>query len=411
MAHTTPSNHDGCKLPLVGRRILVIVENQSVPYDRRVWQIARALFAAGATVSIISPKGKGYESPYEHLEGIHIYRYPSWLEAKSAGGYLLEYCLSLLWQLALALRIFLRHGFDIIHACNPPDLTFLVALIFKPWGVRFLFDQHDLNPELYEAKFGRRGFLWRLLLLAERLTFKTANVVLATNESYRRIAIDRGKKSPADVFVVRNGPDIARFKPVEPNEQWKRGRAYLVGYVGAIGEQEGIELLLQSIAYIMHTLKRNDIQFCIIGGGILLSHYKREAERLALASSVTFTGQVGDKILFEVLSTTDVCVNPDRVTTYSDKSTMIKIMEYMAFGKPIVQFDVTEGRITAESSSLYARANDPVAMACQILKLIESPELRLQMGKFGRLRIESQLSWEHQIPHLVDAYQRILTQL
>jgi glycosyltransferase involved in cell wall biosynthesis len=410
MANHTASNGNNLKqLSLAGKRILIIVENQSVPYDRRVWQIDRTLVASGATVRVISPKGKGYEAPYEQLEGVHIYRHPYWLEAKSMWGYFVEYSLSLLWQFMLALRIYLRHGVDIIHACNPPDLIFLVALIFKPLGVRLVFDQHDLGPELYEAKFGQRDFFWRALLTAERLTFKTANVTITTNESYRRVAIERGRKQPVDVFVVRNGPDLKRFKPVSPNSHWKQGRAYLVGYVGTIGEQEGIDLLLQSIAYIMNTLERNDIHFCIVGGGTFLAHYKQEAARMGISTAVTFTGRVGDKVLFEILSTTDVCVNPDRVTTYSDKSTMIKIMEYMAFGNPIVQFDVTEGRVTAESASLYAKPNDPVDMACHILTLIESPKLRLDMGKFGRARIENQLSWEYQIPNLVAAYQRVLT--
>jgi glycosyltransferase involved in cell wall biosynthesis len=391
---------------LAGKGVLIIVENETVPYDRRVWQQARALSAAGARVRIISPKDKGHEAPYQQIEGIHIYRHP-WFEANSVWGYLVEYPMSLFWQLLLALRIFMRDGFDIIHVCNPPDLIFLVALVFKPFGVKLIFDHHDISPELYEAKFGRRGFLWRALALAERLTFKAADVTIATNESYRRIAINRGKKRPADIFVVRNGPDLARLRVPPPNQQWKRGRTYLVGYVGVMAQQEGIDILLHSIAHITQTCQRSDIQFCLVGGGAFVDHYKREAVRLNVADVVTFTGRMSQETLFEILATADVCVNPDRVTTFSDKSTMIKIMEYMAVGKPIVQFDVTEGRFTAESASLYARPNDPIDMASQILKLIDSPKLRFDMGEFGRNRIETQLSWEHQIPHLMAAYERV----
>jgi glycosyltransferase involved in cell wall biosynthesis len=358
-------------------------------------------------VSVICPIRKGYEAHYQQIDGIHIYRHPFWFEASSVGGYVVEYALSTFWQLLLAFRIFVHHRFDVIHACNPPDLIFLVALLFKPLGVKFIFDHHDINPELYEAKFGRRDFLWRTLVVAEALTFKLANIVIVTNESYRRIALSRGSKQPTDVFVVRNGPDLDRIRPIPPNSRWKNGRAYLVGYVGVMGQQEGIDLLLESITYITHTLQRRDIQFCLVGGGASLAHYKQEAVRLNVMDFVTFAGRTSDEILLEILSTADACVNPDRVTTFSDKSTMIKIMEYMALAKPIVQFDVAEGRFTAQSASLYARANDPVDMARQILKLLNSPELRLKMGKFGRSRIETQLSWKHQIPHLIAAYERV----
>jgi glycosyltransferase involved in cell wall biosynthesis len=315
--------------------------------------------------------------------------------------------MSLFWQLLLALRIFVRDGFDVIQACNPPDLIFLIALPFKPLGVKFVFDHHDINPELYEAKFGRRDFFWRALVTAERLTFKTADIVLVTNESYRRIALSRGGKQRTDVFVVRNGPDLDRMRLLPPNNRWKNGRTYLVGYVGVIGQQEGIDLLLQAITYISLTLQRSDVQFCLVGGGPSLAHYKQEASRLNIMGFVTFAGRTSDEILLEILSTADVCVNPDRVTTFSDKSTMIKIMEYMALAKPVVQFDVAEGRFSAQSASLYARPNDPIDMAGQILKLIDSPELRFKMGEFGRNRIETQLSWEHQIPHLMAAYERV----
>jgi glycosyltransferase involved in cell wall biosynthesis len=392
---------------LAGKRILVIVQNESVPFDRRVWQQARALYSAGATVTVISPMDRQGEARYEQLEGIHIYRHPIWFEARNPLGYLIEYSMSFFWQLILALRIYARGGFDLIHACNPPDLIFLVAVIFKPFGVKLIFDHHDINPELYEAKFGRRDLIWRALLLAERLTFLTADVVIATNESYRRIAIGRGKKQTDRVFVVRNGPDLCRLKIIPPNNVWKRGRTYLVGYVGVIGQQEGIELLLLAAHHIIRVLHREDIQFCIVGSGPHLSECQREAIELGLSDVVTFAGRTSDSVLFEILSTADVCVNPDRVTPFSDQSTMIKILEYMAFGKPIVQFEVTEGYFTAQSASLYAKPNDPLDFAKQIIRLVESPELRSSMGQVGLARIEKELSWEHQIANLFAAYARV----
>jgi glycosyltransferase involved in cell wall biosynthesis len=392
---------------LAGKRILVIVQNESVPFDRRVWQQARALRSAGATVTIISPMDRQGEARYEHLEGIHIYRHPIWFEARNPIGYLIEYSISFLWQLILALRIYSRAGFDLIHACNPPDLIFLVAVIFKPLGVKLIFDHHDINPELYEAKFGRRDLIWSALVLAERLTFLTADVVIATNESYRRIAIGRGKKSPDKVFVVRNGPDLSRLKIAPSNDVWKRGRSYLVGYVGVIGQQEGIDLLLLAADHIVRVLHREDIQFCIVGSGPHLSECQREAIELGLSDVVTFAGRTSDHVLFEILSTADVCVNPDRVTPFSDQSTMIKILEYMALGKPIVQFEVTEGRFTAQSASLYAKPNDPADFAEQIVELLESPELRSSMGQIGLARIKKELCWEHQIPNLLAAYARV----
>jgi glycosyltransferase involved in cell wall biosynthesis len=388
---------------LVGRKILIIVENLPLPFDRRVWLEARTLKAAGAEVSIICPTGKGYEAAEEELNGIHIYRHPL-LEAEGAAGYLREY-LSALWnETRLAWKIFFKHGFDVIQGCNPPDLIFLVALPFKLLGRKYIFDHHDINPELYEAKFGRRDLFWRLLKLVERLTFLCADVSIATNESYRRIAIERGRMDPNKVFVVRSGPDIDKIKPAPPNPAWKRGRRYLVGYVGVMGEQEGIDLLLESVRHIVHDLGRTDIQFMLAGSGPSLETLKALSATLGVDSYVGFAGRIPDGELFDLLSTADVCVNPDRVNPMNDLSTMNKIMEYMAFAKPIVQFDVTEGRYSAQKASLYAAKNDPKDFAAKILELLENEDLRREMGDYGRERVVTELSWQTQVPALLDAY-------
>ena len=394
--------------PLKGKHALIVVENLPLPFDRRVWQEARTLKAAGAHVSIICPTGKGHEKRFEQIEGVDIYRHPLPLEAKGALGFLLEYGAALFWETWLAWRIFFKRRFDTIQGCNPPDLIFLVALPFKLFGVKYIFDHHDINPELYEAKFDKRGFFWRLMVLFEKLTFGVANVSIATNESYKKIAVERGGMKPERVHVVRSGPDLSRLKRVEPVEAWKNGRAHMVGYVGVMGEQEGIDLLIDAVDHIVRKQGREDIQFVLVGGGPALDDLKQMTADKGLADFITFTGRAPDQELFEVLSTMDLGVNPDRVNAMNDKSTMNKIMEYMSLEKAMVQFDVTEGRFSAQDASLYAAPNDPEDMAAKIIELIDDPERRAAMGKYGRERVVKELNWQHQIDPLLAAYKQAL---
>lgn len=394
--------------PLAGKSVLIVVENLPLPFDRRVWQEARTLKAAGATVSVICPKGKGYEKSYEEIDGVHIYRHTLPIEAEGALGFLLEYGAALFWETLLAWRVFFRRGIDVIQGCNPPDLIFLVALPFKLFGVKYIFDHHDINPELYEAKFGKRGFFWKLMVLFEKLTFKAADVSIATNESYRAIAIDRGGMDPDKVFVVRSGPDLSRLKAVEPVPAWKDGKTYMVGYVGVMGEQEGIDLLVDAVDHLVNTMNRRDIRFVLVGGGPALGKLKAMVHERGLDEWIHFTGRAPDKELFEVLSTMDIGVNPDRVNPMNDKSTMNKIMEYMSLGKAMVQFDVTEGRFSAQEASLYARPNDPVDMAEKIVELLDDPARRARMGEFGRKRVEQDLNWNRQVEPLLAAYRAAL---
>ena len=393
---------------LAGLKVLIIVENLPVPFDRRVWQEARTLCEAGAKVVIVCPIGKGFERRYETLEGIHIYRHPLPPERSSAIGYVLEYGAALFWESWLAWKILFRHGFDIIHGCNPPDLIFLVAWQFRLLGKRYLFDHHDINPELYEAKFARRDIFWRLLRLCEWLTFKSARTVISTNESYRAIALRRGGKSPRDIFVVRSGPDLSRVKAVPPDPALKRGRRFLVGYVGVMGEQEGIDLLLESIRYLVHECRREDIQFVLVGSGPSFAEMQRLTQRKEITDYVTFTGRAPDETLFSVLSTADVCVNPDRVNPMNDKSTMNKILEYMALGKPIVQFEMTEGRYSAREASLYAKPNDPIDFADKIVELLKDDEKRKHLGEFGRRRVQRELAWSYEAAKFIAAYNHVV---
>jgi glycosyltransferase involved in cell wall biosynthesis len=407
MANVEEQAMSGARLAVARRRVLIIVENLPLPFDRRVWQEARTLHGAGYQVSIICPKGKGYEKSFEEIDGVAIYRHSMPFEASGALGYALEYSWALAAEFALSLKIFFGRGFDVIHGCNPPDMIFLIGGFFKLFGKKFLFDHHDINPELYEAKFQRRDIFYRLMLALERWTFRTADVCVATNESYRRIAIERGGQQPSKVFVVRSGPDLRRLKLLPPQPALKRGRKYLVGYVGVMGRQEGIDGLLVAAHHIVHAMKRTDVHFGLVGGGTELEAMRKLAQELQVADYVTFTGRVPDAELLAMLNTADVCVNPDVANEMNDKSTMNKIMEYMALGKPIVQYDLTEGRVSAQQASLYAKRNDPVDMAKQIVTLLDDETQRKQMGEWGRERVKNTLAWEHEVPRLLAAYETL----
>ncbi|WJH37650.1 glycosyltransferase family 4 protein (plasmid) [Aliirhizobium terrae] len=389
------------------RRVLIIVENLPVPFDRRVWSEATTLRAAGYTVSVICPTGKGFEALYEEVDGIHIYRHPLPLDARGLLGYLREYSAALYHELRLAMKIRRTHGFHVIHGCNPPDLIFLIAWVFKPFGVKFLFDHHDICPELFEAKFGKRGFLYRMTRFFEKLTFRSAAISIATNASYRDIAVGRGGMDLDDVFIVRSGPKIEKLEIRPPKPALKKGFAHLVGYVGVIGQQEGMDLLVDAVDHIVNNLKRTDIHFGIVGGGPELPTIIRNVEARGLSQFFTFTGRASDDVMLDMLNTAEVCINPDRVTPMNDLSTMNKILEYMTLKKPIVQFETREGKVSAGAASLYATQNDARDFGEKIVSLLDDPLKRHVMGEVGRQRILSSFSWEHSAPVLLAAYERI----
>jgi len=390
------------------RKVLIIIENLPAPFDRRVWQEATTLRDAGYVVSIACPAAKGYEKRYEVVEGIPIYRYKLPVEGSGAGGYLVEYSAALFWQFIICWKVLFGPGFDAIHACNPPDNIFLIGGFFKLiLGKKFLFDHHDINPELYEAKFGRRDILYKLMLAWERWTFKTADVSIATNESYRKIAIKRGGMDSAKVFVVRSGPKLDRLKIIPPVPALKKGRKFSVGYVGVMGAQEGIDYLLRAAQHIIRVINRHNVHFGLVGGGTDLEKMKQYAVELGIENYVTFTGRVSDKELLEMLNTADICVNPDVANEMNDKSTMNKIMEYMALGKPIVQFDLTEGRFSAQDASLYAEKNNEIDMAKKIVQLLDNERARQRMGEIGRNRVLNELEWKYEAPKLLKAYETL----
>ena len=394
-------------MEFTGKKILIIVENLPSPLDRRVWQEAKALSGRGAVVSIICPTGKGHEKKYELIDNIAIYRYSLPFEADSAFGYLIEYSTALFWWFVLSVKCMFSRGFDVIHACNPPDLIFLVALPFKLLGKKLLFDHHDINPELYLAKFGKKDLFYRLMLFFERKTFQFAKVCIATNNSYKRIAIERGGKNPGDVFVVRSGPSLEKTNNAGTDISLKKGRKYLIGYVGVIGKQEGLTYLVEACEYFVKQKNRNDIHFVCVGGGTELANIKNYAKDKGVDEFFTFTGRATDEKMLEALNTADVCVNPDVYNEMNDKSTMNKVMEYMALSKPIVQFDLTEGRFSAQDASLYAECNNMVDFAEKILVLLDDAEKRKKMGEYGYSRIKDKLDWSYEVENLYSAYRRI----
>ena len=390
------------------RKILIIVENLPVPFDTRVWQEATTLAANGYTVSVICPVGKGYMAKEETLDGVHIFRHPLPPEGNGAVGYFREYGSALREELRLAKKVYREIGFDVIHGCNPPDDIYMVASFFKKYGVKYVFDHHDICPELFEAKFGStKGLLYKSQVWLERQTYKHCTFAFVTNESYRRIAIERDRMPPERVIVLRSGPKLERLRQLPPDPSIRRGYPYMVGYLGVIGQQEGVEYILQAAQYIKE--RENNVFWGIVGGGPHLEAMKKQAHAMGLDDCVEFTGRVPDEQMLRYLNTADVCVNSDTYNAMNDKSTMNKVLEYMALGKPIVQFDLTEGRYSAQEASLYAKRNDAVDMAEKIRQLLADPELRERMGRYGHERIVNELSWDNTSKALLEGYEKFFT--
>jgi glycosyltransferase involved in cell wall biosynthesis len=309
----------------------------------------------------------------------------------------------------LALRLRREGPIDVVHACNPPDLLFLVALPLKARGARFVFDQHDLVPELFQSRFPTGGaLLYRVAVLFERLTFAVADGVISTNESYRRVAIERGRVDPARVAVVRSAPDLGRFVRREPDESLRRGKKHLVAYVGVMGPQDGVDYALRALAHLRHEIGRDDVQTIFMGAGDEYDEMLALAERLGLSACVEFPGRVSDEFLQRCLSTADVCLSPDPKNPLNDVSTMNKVVEYMAMGRPLVSFELVEARVSAGGAAVYAPANDEAAFAARLDELLDDPERRERMGELGRIRVEQELSWAVSRRNLVAFYDQLL---
>jgi glycosyltransferase involved in cell wall biosynthesis len=389
-------------------RVLMLVENMSVPRDRRVWQEALALGHAGHQVVVVCPQGTTSDrDPFEWRDGVAIHRFQPAPAGNGAFGYLREYLVAV-WRIWCLSRRLARAGpFDVVHAANPPDLLLLTARAFGHKATCFVFDHHDLVPELYRARFRRnRDLLYWATRALERVSFRLADVVIATNDSFRRIAIRRGGKRPDEVFVVRNGPDPIRFRPGPVEDELKRGRRHLIAYVGVMGPQDGVDYALRALAELARW--RDDWHAVFVGDGDALYDLRRLATDLRITDVVEFTGFRSEPDVLRVLSTADVCIAPEPKTPLNDASTMIKLAEYMAMSRPIVCFDLVESRVTAGQAALYARANDERSFARCIDELLSDPARRDELGAIGRERVTRNLSWDHSERELLRAYDRAL---
>jgi glycosyltransferase involved in cell wall biosynthesis len=389
--------------------VVFLIGNQALPRDRRVWQECRSVQAFGCRVIAISRTGTlpGTESSYDVVEGIPIHRYPMTRSGGGVAAYGREFAAAL-WQSARLLRRVSRQTrVDVVHAGNPPDFLVLAGLPLKRSGTRLIFDHHDLSPELYAARTGRRGgAVDRALRALERLSFRAADLVIATNETYRRVAIERGAKDPDDVVVVRNGPDLTRFHAVAPDPSLKHGKPFLLAYAGVMGRQDGLGHALRALAALHR--RRRDWHAVLAGQGEVLPAMRGLARERGIEDAVTFTGWIPNEGVLEVLSTADVCLAPDPPSPANDASTMIKIMEYMALARPVVSFDLPESRVSAGAAARFARGDDVEDFARHIAELLDDPAERARLGDAGRRRVTEALSWQHSERALRRAYDRVL---
>ncbi|MDI1232607.1 MAG: glycosyltransferase family 4 protein, partial [Methylobacter sp.] len=385
-------------------RVLLLVENNSYPFDFRVRREAQALLEAGYQVSVIAPRGAA--QPWiEDIEGVSVYRFPAPPDGMGVLSYAFEFGYATLAMLLLTAWVSVSKGVDVIHAANPPDTLCIIGILFKLFGKRFVFDQHDLAPETYLSRFEqpRANLIYKILCFMERLSYAAADAVIVTNESYKQVAIKRGRKHPDKVFIVRNGPPLT-YQPLEPDPDLVRRANYRVGYIGTIGPQDGVDYWLRAIHEMVFTLGRHDFLAIIIGSGDALSGVQALAKELAVEDYVLFTGRLSELESRKYLSAVNVCVQPDPLSPLNDKSTMNKLMEYMALGKPTVAFDLVETRFSAQDAAIYVKPNDELEFAKQVSRLLDNPDECKKMGEIGRDRIANALAWEYSIPELLRAY-------
>lgn len=391
-----------------GNRVLMLLENNPYPQDPRVRREARSLVVAGYQVSIICPAARG--QPWrEMLGGVRVYRFPAPPPAHGVLGYLWEYGYSMVATFVISLLVFLRVDFDIVHTHNPPDTFVVIAALYQLLGKRFVYDHHDLAPEMYYARFDGKGsqLVYHTLVLFERLSCRLADHVIATNESYKMVEMRRGLVPEDCITIVRNGPDLNILRPGEPDADLQQKGKTIIGYVGDMGFHDGVDYLLRALQRLVYDLGRTDFFCVIIGTGDAWADLKVLALQLGIGEYVWFTGYVSDADLIRYLSTADMCVDPDPSNSFTDRSTMIKVMEYMALGKPIVAFDLHEHRVTAQDAAAYVIPNDELSFAQQIVALMDDPERRKKMGQIGRERVEKELAWSYQSKRLLEAYEAL----
>jgi len=395
-------------------RVLIVVQNLPVPFDRRVWLEATTLSKNGYRVSVICPKMRGFNASRETIEDIDIYRYTLPIDAQGKIGFVLEFLWCFLATALLTFKVqFAGRGFDVLQVCNPPETYWPLAWFWRPFGKRFIFDHHDLSPEMFAVKFERPatreegGALFKALLFLERMTFKAAQIVITTNESHKRIAVARGGKRPEDVFIVRSGPDLSRFKVYEPDPKRRKGKPFLIAYLGEICKQDGVDHLVRAVKILRDDLKRTDVHCIFMGGGPHQKAIADYAVEIGVQELCTFTGRVSDEDLCRVLSTADIGIDPDPKNEWSNQSTMNKVIEYMFFGLPVLSYDLHETRVSAGEAGMFVTANDERALAEGIVALLDDPARRKQLGAAGYARVREVLAWNYSVAPLLAAYRAV----
>lgn len=387
---------------------VIVVENLPVPFDRRVWQEARALRDDGWDVAVVCPQSKDHPQRYEEDEGIAIYRHPLPIEARGPLGFLIEYGSALFWESFLLLKIAFSRGFDVIQICNPPDLLFLAAGPYKLLGKRIIFDHHDVCPELFEAKFGRRGVFHRLLLIAERLTFRIADLVVSANETYRSIALSRGGRKPDDVVAVYSVPERSRLRRVRPNETLRGGARIVLGYVGIIGDQDGLDHFVRCVHHLVIEHGHVDLRAVVVGDGPALGAVRALADQIGIADRIAFTGYLRGDELLSAMSAFDIGIIPDPVNEYNDKISMNKVFEYSALGTPCVAYNLTETRRLLGDCGFYADDATPEGLARACLPLITDDALRQERGRAIKVLSDRQFDWERERNKYTAVYRRLI---
>jgi glycosyltransferase involved in cell wall biosynthesis len=384
--------------------VLIIVQNLPVPADRRVWLECKALVAAGHAVTVVCPKGIG-DPDYEILDQVVLRKYAPPPPTAGLRSYIVEFVVCWLRTAKRVHQAWRHEGFDVIQTCNPPDTYWLLGMLFKARGVRYVFDQHDLCPEVYQSRFARPNrMLLRMLKLLELANYKVADHVIVTNESYKALAISRGRRRPDDVTVVRSGPDADRFIAGDAVQELREDHRFLACYVGVMGPQDGVDRALYAAAHYIHELGRTDCLFVFLGRGDCLKDLVELASELDIANHVTFPGWANDDSIHRYLSTADIGLCPDPPSPLNDVSTMNKTLEYMSFGLPIVSFDLKETRVSAAGAAVYLPGEDITGFATAIAALLDDPADRRMRGDIGRRRIESELSWRHQEPVYISLF-------
>jgi glycosyltransferase involved in cell wall biosynthesis len=388
--------------------VVIVVENLPVPFDRRVWQEARALHEDGWQVSVICPTSQRHPELYEELEGIAIYRHPLPLEARGKLAFVAEYSAALFHQTRLLFRVYRERGFDVIQGCNPPDLIFLPALLFKLLGKRYVFDHHDVCPELFAVKFGRKGLIHRLLLIVERLSFATANMIITANDTFRDIAIARGGQSASKVTAVYSVPDKSRLRRVEPLRSLKDGGEIILGYVGIIGDQDGLDHLVEMVHCLVTQFGVTNIRALVVGDGPALASSKQLAQTLGVDQHITFTGYLSGETLLAHLSAFDIGIIPDPVNEYNDKISMNKVFEYSALGVPSVSYPLAETMRLLGDAGSYASGDSPQDLAAACLPLIRDEATRKERGERAQELADRNFEWSRESRRYVDAYRRLV---